>query len=227
MGFFSFLFGTTKSSESLPFEGNIKFNRIKSEYEIEIGKELNIWSKPNSSIVNLYAKGSVGGNGIVGSINNKFINNHLENTENLFIENEIIDFDNNYINLKIKMFADGNLTENIQKEYQDEWLKKMLSKYNPKTNWTLRFYSESKLEKSKIKIRVVEKENLPNYNNSSKELIWLENLEGEKIEVENTAYTEDVNKTLRAIYTEHEIEIKSITKDRNYYTLEVGKKNNS
>jgi len=40
MGFFSFLFGTTKSSESLPFEGNIKFNRIKSEYEIEIGKEL-------------------------------------------------------------------------------------------------------------------------------------------------------------------------------------------
>lgn len=227
MGFFSFLFGTTKSSESLPFEGNIKFNRIKSEYEIEIGKELNIWSKPNSSIVNLYAKGSVGGNGIVGSINNKFINNHLENTENLFIENEIIEFDNNYINLKIKMFVDENLTENIQKEYQDEWLKKMLSKYNPKANWSLRFYSESKLEKSKIKIRVIEKDNLPNYNNYSKELIWLENLEGEKLEVENTAYTEDINKTLRAIYTGHEIEIKFITKDRNYYTLEVGKKNNS
>jgi len=49
----------------------------------------------------------------------------------------------------------------------------------------------------------------------------------EKIEVENTAYTEDINKTLRAIYTGHEIEIKFITKDRNYYTLEVGKKNNS
>jgi hypothetical protein len=227
MRFFSFLFGTTKSSESLPFDGNIKFNRIKSEYEIEIGKELNIWSKPNSSIVNLYAKGSIGGNGIVGSINNKFINNHLENTENLFIENEISDFDNNYINLKIKMHVDENLTENIQKEYQDEWLKKMLSQYNPKTNWSLRFYSESKLEKSKIKIRGVEKDNLPNYDNYSKELIWLENLEGEKLEVENTAYREDINKTLRAIYTGHEIEIKFITKDRNYYTLEIGKKNNN
>lgn len=227
MGIFSFLFGKTKSSESLPFEGNIKFNRIQSEYEIEIGKELNIWSKPNSSIVNLYAKGSVGGNGIVGSTNNKFLNNHLENTENLLIENEIISFDNNYIILKIKMFVDKNLNENIKKEYQDEWLKKMLSKYNPKTNWSLRFYSESKIEKSKIKIRAIERDNLPNYDNYSKELIWLENLEGEKLDVENTAYTEDINKTLRAIYSGHEIEIKFITKDRNYYTLEVGKKNNS
>ena len=91
----------------------------------------------------------------------------------------------------------------------------------------MRFYSESKLEKSKIKIRIIEKDNLSNYNNYSNELIWLENLEGEKLEVENTAYTEDIIKTLRAIYTGHEIEIKFITKDRNYYTLEVGKKNNS
>lgn len=226
MGFFSFLFGTTKSSESLPFENIIKFNRIKSEYKIEIGEELNIWSKPNSSIVNLYANGSVGGSGIVGTINSKFLNNHLENTENLFIENEIIDFDNNYINLKIRMFVDKKMVENNQKEYQDEWLKKILSKYNPKTNWFLRFYSENKLDKSKIKIKTVEKENLHNYNNYSKELIWLENLEGEKLNAENTANTEDINKTLRAMYTGHELEIKFITKDRNYYTLEIGKKNN-
>ena len=227
MGFFSFLFGTTKSSESLPFENNIKFNRIKSEHKIEIGEELNIWSKPNSSIVNLYANGSIGSSGIVGSLDNKFLNNHLENTEDLFIENEIIDFDNNYINLKMKMFVDKNLAENNQKEYQDEWLKKILSKYNPKTNWSLRFYSENKLEKSKIKIKNIEKENLDNYNNYSKELIWLENLEGEKLIAENTSYAEDITKTLRATYTGHEIEIKFITKDRNYYTLEIGKKNKS
>lgn len=227
MGFFSFLFGTTKSSECLPFENIIKFNRIKSEHKIEIGEELNIWSKPNSSIVNLYANGSVGGSGIVGTINSKFLNNHLENTENLFIENEIIDFDNNYINLKIRMFVDKKMVENNQKEYQGEWLKKILSKYNPKTNWFLRFYSENKLDKSKIKIKTVEKENLHNYNNYSKELIWLENLEGEKLIAENTANTEDINKTLRAMYTGHELEIKFITKDRNYYTLEIGKKNNS
>ena len=66
-----------------------------------------------------------------------------------------------------------------------------------------------------------------NYNNYSKELIWLENLEGEKLNAENTANTEDINKTLRAMYTGHELEIKFITKDRNYYTLEIGKKNNS
>lgn len=224
MGFFSFLFQTTKSSENLHFENIIKFNRIKSEYKIEIGEELNIWSKPNSSIVNLYANGSIGGSGIVGTTNNKFLNNHLENTDHLFIENEIIDFDNNYINLKIRMFVDTNLAENDQKENQDEWLKKILSKYNPKSNWSLRFYSENKLEKSKIKIKSVDKENLNDYNSYSKELIWLENLEGEKLNAENTAYTEDINKTLRAIFTGHEIEIKFITKDRNYYTLEIGKK---
>jgi len=224
MGFFSFLFQTTKSSENLPFENIIKFNRIKSEYKIEIGEELNIWSKPNSSIVNLYANGSIGGSGIVGTTNDKFLNNHLENTDHLFIENEIIDFDNNHINLKIRMFVDKNLAENDQKENQDEWLKKILSKYNPKSNWSLRFYSENKLEKSKIKIKSVDKENLNDYNSYSKELIWLENLEGEKLNAENTAYTEDINKTLRAIFSGHEIEIKFITKDRNYYTLEIGKK---
>ena len=196
----------------------------KSDYKINIGEELNIWSKPNSSIVNLYANGSIGGSGIVGTTNNKFLNNHLENTDHLFIENEIIDFDNNYINLKIRMFVDKNLAENDQKENQDEWLKKILSKYNPKSNWSLRFYSENKLEKSKIKIKSVDKENLNDYNSYSKELIWLENLEGEKLNAENTAYTEDINKTLRAIFTGHEIEIKFITKDRNYYTLEIGKK---
>jgi len=46
MGFFSFLFGSSKSIEKLPFEGIIRFDRIKSNYKIEIGNELNIWSKP-------------------------------------------------------------------------------------------------------------------------------------------------------------------------------------
>jgi hypothetical protein len=227
MGFFSFLFGSAKSIEKLPFEGIIRFNRIKSDCKIEIGDELNIWSKPNSTIVNLYAKGSIGGIGIVGSANNKFLNNNLENTEYLFIENEAIHIDNNYINLKIKMYVDKESIENSQKEYEEEWLKKILSKYNPKTNWSLRFYSENKLDKTNLKIKIVKKETLSNYYNNTKDLIWLENLEGEKLNAENTAYAEDIIKTLRAIYTGHEIEIKLISKDRNYYTLEIGKKNNS
>jgi hypothetical protein len=227
MGFFSFLFDSSKSVEKLPFEGIIRFNRIKSDYKIEIGDELNIWSKPNSTIVNLYAKGSIGGSGIVGSADNKFLNNNLENTEYLFIENEAIHIDNNYINLKIKMYVEKESIENSQKEYEEEWLKKILSKYNPKTNWSLRFYSENKLDKTKLKIKIVEKETLSNYYNNTTDLIWLENLEGEKLNVENTAYAEDIIKTLRAIYTGHEIEIKLISKDINYYTLEIGKKNNN
>ncbi|MFV8268541.1 hypothetical protein ACNQGP_01230 [Flavobacterium sp. GT2N3] len=225
MGFFSFLFGTTKSSEKLPFEGNVRFNRIKSEYQIEIGQELNIWNKPNSQIINLYAKGSVGGSGIIGSTNNKFINTHLENTDYLFVENEVIEIDSNYITLKIKMYVDKGAILDSQKEYEDEWLKKILSKYSPKTNWYLRYYSENKLDKSKLKIKVVEKENVSNYYNKTSDLIWLENLDGEKLEIENSSYTADIIKTLRAVYSEHEIEIKLISKDRNYYTLEIGKKN--
>lgn len=176
MGFFSFLFGSSKSVEKLPFEGSIKFNRIKSDYKIEIGDELNIWSKPNSTIVNLYVKGSIGGNGIVGYANNKFLNNNLENTEYLFIENEAIHIDNNYINLKIKMYVDNESIENSQKKHEEEWLKKTLSKYNPKTNWSLRFYSENELDKTNLKIKIVEKETLSNYYNNAKGLIWLENV---------------------------------------------------
>lgn len=225
MGFFSFFFGIPKSLEKLPFEGNVRFNRIKSDYQIEIGQDLNIWNKPNSQIINIYAKVSVGGNGLIGSTNNKFINNHLENTDYLFIENEIIEIDSNYITLKIKMYVDKGAILNSQKEYEDEWLKKILSKYNPKTNWSLRFYSENKLDKSKLKIKVVEKESVSNYYNKTGDLIWLENLDGEKLEIENYSYAADIIKTLRAIYSEHEIEIKQILKDRNYYTLEIGKKN--
>jgi len=125
------------------------------------------------------------------------------------------------------MYVDKVSIVNSPKAYEEEWLKKILSKYNPKTNWSLRFYSENKLDKTKLKINIVEKESLSNFYNNTKDLIWLENLEGEKLSVENTAYTEDIIKTLRAIYSGHEIEIKLITKDRNYYTLEIGKKNNS
>lgn len=125
------------------------------------------------------------------------------------------------------MYVEKESIENSQKEYEEEWLKKILSKYNPKTNWSLRFYSENKLDKTKLKIKIVEKETLSNYYNNTTDLIWLENLEGEKLNVENTAYAEDIIKTLRAIYTGHEIEIKLISKDINYYTLEIGKKNNN
>jgi hypothetical protein len=200
---------------------------MNNDLEIKVGDETNIWCKPNSNEVNLYAKGSVGGNGLIGNANNKFISQTIENTENLFVENEIVGFTKDYIDLKINMFIDKQAVEEMKQNAEDDWLNKMLSKYNPKSTWTLRFFSETKLVKENLNIKSIEKENLKNYYLNNKDLIWLENKEGEKLNAENTAYTEDNVKTFRAINSNVEIEIKSISKDRNYYTLEIGKKNAS
>lgn len=222
MGILSFLFGDSKANKTLPFNEVIRFARITSDFKIEIGDEVNIWSKPNSNLINLYVIGSVGGNGLVGTANNKFINFQLENTENLFVENEVVGLGNSYIDLKIKMYVDKEAIFEIEQRAEAEWAKKILSKYNPKANWSLRFYSETKLLKENIFVKSVEKENVKKYYNNTKDLIWLENKDGDRLQVENTAYSADIIKTLRATYSGHQIEIKFISKDRNYYTLEIG-----
>ncbi|HSQ45993.1 MAG TPA: hypothetical protein VLM44_03635, partial [Lutibacter sp.] len=56
------------------------------------------------------------------------------------------------------------------------------------------------------------------------EAIWLSDKNGIKIEVENRLYAEDTNKTLRAIFSGHQLEIFAMFRDNNYYTFEIGMK---
>src|SRR5690606_30311584 len=64
MGILSSIFGNNKK---LPFKKTVRFERNESEFEVNIGDEVKIWNKPNTKQLNLYAKGSSGGNGLVGT----------------------------------------------------------------------------------------------------------------------------------------------------------------
>ena len=99
-----------------------------------------------------------------------------------------------------------------------------MKKYNPKSNWTIRFYSENLLDKNNIKINTIEKENIKDFYTKINEAIWLTDKNGIKIEVENRLYAEDTNKTLRAIFSGHQLEIFAMFRDNNYYTFEIGMK---
>lgn len=221
MGILSFLFGNTKE---LPLKKIISFERKKSDYKINIGEELNIWNKPHSNQINLYALSSIGAEGLVGTTFNSTISYHLQNTNDLFIENKIVSISENSIGLSIYIYSDSNAVKQNYQDSVDDWEEKIMKKYNPKSNWTIRFYSENLLDKNNIKINTIEKENIKDFYIKSNEAIWLTDKNGIKIEVENRLYAEDTNKTLRAIFSGHQLEIFAMYRDNNYYTFEIGVK---
>jgi hypothetical protein len=45
------------------------------------------------------------------------------------------------------MYADEKVVQETQQNYKTEWIEKLNKKYNPKSSWELRFFSENKLKK--------------------------------------------------------------------------------
>lgn len=219
MGILSFLFGNTKE---LPFRKTISFERKKSDYDIKIGDELNIWNKPQTNQINLYALSSIGAEGLVGTSFNDTISYHLQNTNDLFIENKIVSLSENSIALSIYLFADSNAVKQNYQDSVDEWERKIMKKYTPKSNWTIRFYSENLIDKNNILVNTIHKESIKDFYTKANEAIWLTDKNGNKIDAENRIYSEDTNKTLRSIFSGHQLEILAMYRDNNYYTFEIG-----
>lgn len=219
MGILTNIFGNSKK---LPFKKIIRFERKKSEFEVNVGDELNIWNKPNTKELNLYAKGTVGGNGLVGTTLNSIISHHLNKTENLFIENKVVGLSKNTIDLFINMYADKKTVEEIEQNYKTEWIEKLNKKYNPRSNWELRFYSEDKIEENNFLIKTIDKSQIEEFYKKNKETIWLTDKNGEKLSAENSISTAGYEKTLRAIFSGHELEVQNFKKEYNWYYIEIG-----
>ena len=219
MGILSSIFGNNKK---LPFKKTVRFERVKSEFEINVGDEVNIWNKPNTKQLNLYAKGSAGGNGLVGTKFDSTISYHLNKTENLFVENKIVGITNNSIDLFVNMYTDKKAVQQIQQNYKTEWIKKLNKKYNPKSSWELRFYSENKIEKNDFLIKTIDKSQIEEFYQKDEDTIWLTDKNENKIPAENRVRSGGTEKTLRAVFTGHELEVLDFKKDHNWYYLEIG-----
>ena len=71
MGLFSF-------GSSLPVKKTLRLKRLKpKKWDVEVGQNLNIWLDSKKYVVNVYAKGSAGGDGLVATIDNSKICNTL------------------------------------------------------------------------------------------------------------------------------------------------------
>jgi hypothetical protein len=219
MGILTSIFGNSKK---LPFKKTIRFKRIESEFEVNIEDELNIWNKPNTKQLNLYAKGTVGGDGLVGTTSNSAISHHLNKTEYLFIENKVVGLTQNSIDLFINMYADKKAVQEIQQNYKKEWIEKLNKKFYPKSSWELRFYSENKIGKNDILIKTINKNQIEEFYQRNNEAIWLTDKNGEKFSAENRIRSGGTEKTLRAVFSGHELEVLNIKKDNNWYYIEIG-----
>jgi len=219
MGILTSIFGNSKK---LPFKETVRFERKESEFEVSIGDEVKIWNKPNSKQLNLYAKGSAGGNGLIGTKLDSTISYHLNNTENLFIENKVVGLTKNSIDLFINMYADKKAVQEIQQNYKTEWIDKLNKKYNPKSNWELRFYSENKIGKNDFLIKTIDKSQIEEFYQRDIETIWLTDKSGERLTAENHIRLGGTEKTLRAIFSGNELEIMNFKKEHNWYYLEIG-----
>ena len=219
MGIFASLFGNNKK---LPFKKTIRFERNDSGLKINIGDRLNIWNKPNTQQVNLYVKGSFGGEGLAGTTSNSIISHHLNKTKNIVVENKVIGLTKNSIELLIHIYIDNHIVQKNQQDYKNEWIEKLNKKYNPKSSWKIRFYSEIKIEKDDFSIKTINKSQIEEYYERGDETIWLIDKKGQNISAENQIGTVETERTLRAVFSGHEIEIVNFKKDHNYYYIEIG-----
>ncbi|WP_191860222.1 hypothetical protein [Hanstruepera ponticola] len=213
------IFGNNKK---LPFKKTIRFERKESEFEVNIGDEVKIWNKPNTKQLNLYAKGSAGGNGLIGITFNSAISHHLSKTEDLFVENEVVGLTKNSIDLFVNMYADKKAVQEIQQNHKKEWIDNLNKKYNPKTSWELRFYSENKIGKNDFLIKTIDKSQIEEFYQRDNETIWLTDKTGEKLSAENSVRSGGAEKTLRAIFSGHELEIQNFKKEHNWYYIDIG-----
>jgi len=163
MGIFDLIFG---KKETLPFTKIVSFERVESDFQIEIGDQVSLWNKPNTNQVNLDAKGSVGGDGLVGVTRNDTISEHLSETKFIFVEN--------------------------------------------------------KIQKGNLQIRTISTDQINEFYDKIDEAIWLEDKNGVKLDAENRIRNGWTEKTLKAVFTGHKLEIKEFKKDHNWYYIIVG-----
>lgn len=115
-----------------------------------------------------------------------------------------------------------NHTDN---NYKGLWIQSLNKKFNPLTSWVIKFHSEHKIEKGDFKIETINKSQIEEYFNSQDEAIWLVNHKGEKIPAVNQSGATQEKKTLKAVFSGHQLKILSVKNENNTYLIEVGIKN--
>jgi hypothetical protein len=200
----------------------INAERIMDEQYSPInGESVKLWRKPESSTINIYAKGSAGGMGLLGIFNDKNIAEHI--TKGGQYKATINSFNTAKIELSVVIINEFITQEDIKKKRDDDMRSNLVKKYSPKTDWILSFRMLEGYKKNiEAHIKCMDIESILKSQDSIQHAVWLEDSNGKRISDNSWPGTNEVTKTIRAINSGLELKIKDIRKDGAYYNFTVG-----
>ena len=142
MGLFS------KKSKRLGFEpAVIKVGRYsRAEYEPIPGEYVKLWNKPDTDEINFYAKGSDGGQGLLGWITIKEISDHLRKSG--LYEATITTCGPSYFHVQVQLKDEYKTPEDYRREQHEKWEEQLKKRYKPKSDWSVRFLMKEGFRKT-------------------------------------------------------------------------------
>lgn len=224
MGLLDFFFRT---KNVLPFSKVITFDRIESDFYLDVGDQVSLWNKPNTTKINLYAKTSADGQGLVGVAYNTAISSQLGKTKFLIVENKIVGLSVTRIKLLVRMYVDEETVIRREQEQKLDWIAKIQKRYNPKKSWEIRFISEQELHQENLQIKTISKSQVSDFYTNQDDAIWLSDNYGMKLNTENRVLQSATEKTLRAVFSNHILSIKKVRKEHDWYHITVDVNNDS
>jgi hypothetical protein len=209
-------------TDKLGFNTNrIRINRNEGwEFEPTVGEAATPWLKPETDTVLFYERGTVGGAGLIGWIENKEIANHLRKEG---IATAItLSFDERSCLIEFAMYDEYE--PEIRKKQKDDFKEKLLKPYKPRQDWTLTFTMAKGLSPdSKLQIKHLDAESVAYKEDSIHKSIWLEDENNRKVSEDSYFDYNNLIKTLRAIYSGLDLKIKDIKKSKgNNWELTIG-----
>ena len=216
MNFFKKLF-----TESEPVDQNveqIKVARIQSdEFDINLHDKVNIWNRPDTNEINIYAKGSGGGRGKVGIFQSEKIAQHLQ--KGGLYTATIVKLNLFKIELEIELIQEFKTAEDYRSEQNERYTEQLKKTYKPKNPWTVNYIIEQEnVNKKALKIMTNDLATTINNIDNFRDNIWLVDKDGYKINAVNHSNSDDIMKTLRASFSGHNLVI-SFKKQEGAYSI--------
>jgi hypothetical protein len=219
MNFIKWLFSSSKKANTN--NGILNIKRIPcEEFIVSQNDYVNLWNRPETDEINIYAKGSAAGRGKIGTFINYNIADHLRKGGQY--KANIVNLTNKRIFLNVDLLQEFKTIEDYRREQNLRIIEQLKKNYNPKNSWTLRFIiNRDDFDIKNIGLQTNDIGTTISKIEIFSENIWLVNTFGERIEATNHSNLDGMVKTLRAIFSGHTLVMKPLKKEGVYQIFEI------